>query len=83
MSQPLLPVAILAGGLAARLRPLTEDKPKALIEVAGEPFIAHQLRLLRQQGIREVVVCAGYLGEMIEAFVGDGRGHGPERSQAG
>ncbi|MFI5266649.1 MAG: sugar phosphate nucleotidyltransferase [Chloroflexota bacterium] len=76
MSQPLLPVAILAGGLAARLRPLTEDRPKALVEVAGEPFIAHQLRLLRSQGIRHVVICAGYLGEMIEGFVEDGRTYG-------
>ncbi|HEY8695017.1 MAG TPA: sugar phosphate nucleotidyltransferase [Chloroflexota bacterium] len=72
MSQPPLPVAILAGGFAARLRPLTEDKPKALIEVAGEPFIAHQLRLLRSEGIQDVVICAGHLGEMIEGFLGDG-----------
>ena len=73
MSQPALPVAILAGGLAVRLRPLTEDRPKALVEVAGEPFIAHQLRQLQGEGIREVVVCAGYLGEMIEQLVRDGR----------
>lgn len=65
-------VALLAGGLAMRLRPITEQIPKALIEVAGEPFIAHQLRLLVGQGIRQVVICAGYLGEMIENFVGDG-----------
>jgi N-acetyl-alpha-D-muramate 1-phosphate uridylyltransferase len=76
VSQPLLPVAILAGGLAVRLRPLTEDKPKALVQVAGEPFIAHQLRLLRSQGITKVVVCAGYLGESIEAFLQDGREFG-------
>jgi N-acetyl-alpha-D-muramate 1-phosphate uridylyltransferase len=73
VSRAALPLAILAGGLAIRLRPLTEDRPKALVEVAGEPFIAHQLRLLRGEGIREVVVCAGYLGEMIEQFVQDGR----------
>jgi N-acetyl-alpha-D-muramate 1-phosphate uridylyltransferase len=72
----LLPLAILAGGLAVRLRPLTEDRPKAMVEVAGEPFIAHQLRLLRAEGVREVVVCAGHLGEMIEAFVEDGRRFG-------
>jgi MurNAc alpha-1-phosphate uridylyltransferase len=45
----LLPVAILAGGLATRLRPLTEQIPKALIDVNGEPFVAHQLRLLRSR----------------------------------
>jgi len=43
-----------------------------MIEVAGEPFIAHQLRLLVHQGISEIVICAGYLGEQIEAYVGDG-----------
>ena len=66
------PVAILAGGLATRLRPITEKIPKALVTVAGEPFIAHQLRLLHSAGLRHVVVCAGYLGEMIEKEFGDG-----------
>jgi NDP-sugar pyrophosphorylase family protein len=61
-----LPVAILAGGLATRLRPITEKIPKSLVEVAGEPFLAHQLRLLHSHGIRRVVLCVGYLGEMIE-----------------
>ena len=75
MSQPL-PVALLAGGLGTRLRPFTGAKPKALVEVAGEPFIAHQLRRLEREGVRRVVVCAGYLGEMIEGFVGDGSGFG-------
>ncbi len=68
----MIPVAILAGGLATRLRPLTETIPKSLIEVAGEPFISHQLRLLHAVGIRRVVVCVGYLGEMIEQVVGMG-----------
>ena len=61
-----LPVAILAGGLATRLRPITEKIPKALVEVAGQPFLAHQLRLLHSHGIRRVVLCVGYRGEMIE-----------------
>jgi NDP-sugar pyrophosphorylase family protein len=72
----MLPIAILAGGLATRLRPVTETVPKALIEVAGEPFLAHQLRLLRRQGFERVVLCVGYLGEKIEAFAGDGRAFG-------
>ena len=46
-----LPVAILAGGLAIRLRPITEDIPKALISVAGRPFAEHQIELLREQGL--------------------------------
>src|SRR5437899_11654260 len=66
-NQPLnLPVAILAGGLASRLRPLTEKIPKALLPVAGKPFLAHQLELLRRQKLHHVVLCVGYLGEMIQ-----------------
>ena len=65
-------LAILAGGLATRLRPLTEKIPKSMIEVAGEPFVARQLRLLRREKVERVVICAGYLGEMIAEYVGDG-----------
>lgn len=68
----MLPVAILAGGLAQRLRPLTETIPKALVEVAGEPFAAHQLRLLARSGVRRVVFCLGYMGERVQEFAGDG-----------
>jgi NDP-sugar pyrophosphorylase family protein len=71
-------VALLAGGLATRLRPLTAKIPKALVPVAGEPFLAHQLRLLHKNGLRRVVVCAGYLGEMIAAEFGDGAAYGME-----
>jgi NDP-sugar pyrophosphorylase family protein len=68
----MLPCVILCGGLATRLRPVTEKIPKSLVPINGEPFIAHQLRLLRANGIERVVLCAGYLGEMIQDFVGDG-----------
>ena len=72
MSQPPLdlPVAILAGGLATRLRPITEKIPKSLVPVAGRPFLAHQLEMLQARGIRRVVLCIGYLGEMIEKEFG-------------
>jgi NDP-sugar pyrophosphorylase family protein len=76
----MLPVAILAGGLATRLRPVTEKIPKALVEVAGEPFLAHQLRLLSSAGVRRVTLCVGYLGEMIREYAGDGRRFGVELS---
>ena len=67
-----LPVAVLAGGLARRMRPVTESIPKSLLEVAGRPFIVHQLELLSERGIRRVVLCLGHLGEMVEKEVGTG-----------
>ncbi|HEX8916578.1 MAG TPA: sugar phosphate nucleotidyltransferase, partial [Humisphaera sp.] len=67
-----VPVALLAGGLATRLRPITEKIPKALVELAGKPFIDHQLALLRRNGIRRVVMCLGYLGERVRDHCGDG-----------
>ena len=72
MSQPFYPVAILGGGRATRLRPVTDGIPKALVDVNGEPFIAHQLRLLRSSGLERVVYCAGYRAEMIREYVGTG-----------
>lgn len=69
----LPPIAVLAGGLATRLRPITETIPKSLVAVAGQPFIVHQLRLLHRQGFRRVVLLIGHLGEQIGAVVGDGR----------
>jgi NDP-sugar pyrophosphorylase family protein len=65
-------IAVLAGGLAKRMRPLTERMPKALLEVAGEPFIAHQLRLFARQGITDVKLLVGHCWKQIERFVGDG-----------
>jgi NDP-sugar pyrophosphorylase family protein len=74
----MLPIAILAGGLATRLRPITETIPKALIEIAGEPFLAHQLRLLRSHGFQRVVLCVSHLSDQIEAFAGNGSRFGLE-----
>jgi len=68
----LYPIVILAGGLATRIRPITEQIPKALVEVGGEPFIAHQLRLISARGIKNVIISAWYLGEMIREYLGNG-----------
>ncbi len=72
----MLPVAILAGGLATRLGALTATVPKSLISIEGEPFVAHQLRLLQRSGIQHVILCVGHLGEMIEQVIGDGSSFG-------
>jgi NDP-sugar pyrophosphorylase family protein len=68
----LPPLALLAGGLATRMRPLTETIPKSMLEVAGKPFLDHQLALFARQGVRDVVICAGYLGEQMQTFAADG-----------
>jgi MurNAc alpha-1-phosphate uridylyltransferase len=69
MTDALMPVAILAGGLATRLFPVTQSTPKALLDVAGEPFVIHQLRRLANQGAKRVVLCVAHLGEMIQDAV--------------
>src|ERR1700728_4172143 len=69
----LPPVCILAGGLGTRLGERVREVPKPLLEVAGEPFLIHQLRLLAAHGARSVVLCVGYLGEQIEYAVGGER----------
>jgi NDP-sugar pyrophosphorylase family protein len=69
-------MAILAGGLATRLHPITQTIPKALVPVAGKPFLAHQLKLLARNNVRDIVLCVGYLGNQIEEVFGDGRDFG-------
>lgn len=64
-----LPVVVLVGGLATRLRPVTEKMPKSAITIKGKPFILHQLDLFRNQGIDHVHLCLGYLGEMVVELV--------------
>lgn len=71
-----LPVAILAGGMATRLGDLARDTPKSLIDVAGQPFIAHQFDLLRKRGLTDIVLCTGHLSLQFEEVVGDGSRYG-------
>lgn len=71
-----LPVAILAGGMATRLGDLARDTPKSLVDVAGKPFIAHQLDLVREQGLTDIVLCTGHLALRLEEVVGDGSRYG-------
>jgi len=72
----MLPVALIAGGLATRLKPLTERIPKSMIEVAGRPFIDWQLRELKCQGVEDVIICAGHLGGQLRSYVGNGGRYG-------
>jgi NDP-sugar pyrophosphorylase family protein len=76
MSQ--LPVAILAGGLASRLGPLACEVPKCLLDVGGRPFVHHQLYQLREQGVSQVVLCLGHLGDLVAESVGNGSAFGLE-----
>ncbi len=69
-------IAILAGGRATRLRPMTETVPKSLLELNGEPFAVHQLRLLQAKGVRHVVLCVGHLGALIQRAIGNGAAFG-------
>jgi hypothetical protein len=62
-------IVILAGGLATRLRPITEKIPKSLIEINGEPFVYHQLELLEKKGFKNIHFCLGFLGEQVEKVV--------------
>jgi NDP-sugar pyrophosphorylase family protein len=67
---------ILAAGFGSRLRPLTDRAPKALIPVAGKPLIAYPLALLREAGIREVLINLHHLGDQIRAALGNGSAYG-------
>jgi NDP-sugar pyrophosphorylase family protein len=66
-------VAILAGRLATRLRDLTRNQPKSMLKIQGETFHEYQLELLRRGGIKNIVLCIGYIGEQVGRHFGNGR----------
>ena len=76
MTHPRRQVVILAGGLATRMQPRTLTVPKAMLEVAGRPFVDWQLELLAACRFDDVVFCIAHLGDQIRAHVGDGRRFG-------
>ena len=64
---------MLAGGRGERLRPLTDTRPKPMIEFHGKPFLGYLLELLKEQGFERALLLLGYLSEAIQGYVGDGR----------
>jgi NDP-sugar pyrophosphorylase family protein len=64
---------ILAGGLGTRLGELTRDTPKVMLPFHGKPFLYYIMSLLQKQGIKNIVLCIGYLGEQVKDFFGDGK----------
>jgi NDP-sugar pyrophosphorylase family protein len=72
----VIQAAILAGGRGERLRPLTDNIPKPMVQIRGRPYLAYQLDELKRQGIVDVVLLTGYLGEVIEKYFGDGMASG-------
>ncbi|MBI5401955.1 MAG: NTP transferase domain-containing protein [Ignavibacteriae bacterium] len=74
----MIPIIILAGGLATRLYPVTHTIAKSMIKIAGKPFIAYQLELLKSKGLDNVIICAGKHGEQIQEFIKNGEEYGLE-----
>jgi len=74
----MYPIAVLAGGMATRLFPLTQEIPKSMINISGKPFIHWQLKLLSESGLKKIVLCLGVKSQLIEEYVGDGSQYGLE-----
>ncbi|PIQ84378.1 MAG: histidinol phosphate phosphatase [Candidatus Omnitrophica bacterium CG11_big_fil_rev_8_21_14_0_20_63_9] len=76
VSQRPRQAVILAGGRGTRLRPLTDTRPKPMIEFDGKPFLGHLLELLRAQGIEQVLLLLGYRPEAVQSYCGNGHAWG-------
>src|SRR5688500_17814883 len=68
----MLQAVILAGGQATRMRPYTDDRPKAMVEVAGAPIVEHQIRWLAGNGVSDIVVSCGYRSDVLKDHLKDG-----------
>lgn len=71
-NQPINTAVILAGGKGERLRPLTNDRPKPMVEIAGLPMLHYQIHQLRENGITSFVISCGYKHQVIQDYFGDG-----------
>lgn len=71
MSEQNITAAILAGGLGTRLRQVVADRPKVLAEIQGRPFLTFLLDQIELAGIKDVILCTGYLGEQVQAALGN------------
>ena len=69
---------ILAGGLGTRLKPLTDDRPKSMIQVLGKTFLQRQMELMREQGLKRFLLCVGHQADQIVSHFGDGASLGVE-----
>src|SRR5438132_2934010 len=63
---------ILAGGRGTRLKPLTDSRPKPMVEIQGKPFLQYQIEQLREQGFQKILLLLGYLPEVVQDYCGDG-----------
>jgi len=68
-----VPFLVLVGGKGTRLGETAKDKPKCMVDIGGEPFVSHMLKLLRDKGVKQVVLLTGHHGEQIRDFVKDGK----------
>lgn len=71
-SSKITSAIILAGGKGERLRPLTIDRPKPMVEIAGKPILQYIITQLADAGIKDIVFACSYLHQVIEEFIGDG-----------
>jgi len=67
---------ILAGGFGTRLRSVVSDRPKPMALIAGKPFLEHQIKNLKKQGIKDIILAIHYKAEQIKSYFGNGRGIG-------